>query len=318
MAADALGNFVVAWSDNNEGPPFIIPGGNIAARRFDNSGAPLGGDIAVNSVADGRQYYPSIAMDGAGNFMITFKGSDGGDGGVRARNFTSDGSAVGNDFLINTQFDGEQWEGGADAGASGHFVAGWTGFDADGMGAFARRFATTPPTCAAAPAVPCRAAGKSRLALKASGTGKVTWSWGRGDGFDKDQLGNPEGGLTDYAFCLYRDNGVPELVFEAFVEAAGTCGNRPCWKAWDVRPFFTFKNGDETELQGITSLLLRGGADNRSKLKFAGRGSLLNLPALPLGPFATVTAQLINSNGECWQSEYDTAITDTSTFFKAK
>ena len=71
VAADADGDFVAAWE---------IPAGpsgskQIVARRFDNTGAPLGPEFGVGasipSLSDIRN--PDVAMDAAGNFVIVWE-----------------------------------------------------------------------------------------------------------------------------------------------------------------------------------------------------------------------------------------------------
>ncbi len=318
VAADSLGNLVVAWTDNNEGPPFLVPGGNVAARRFTSLGAPVGGEFTVNTRLSGGQWNPNVAVDGAGNFLISYFGNDGDDDGVLAQNFGSDGLPLGTEFRINPAFKGFQGVGGIDASPGGHFVVGWGGGDGSGNGVFVRRFETAQPTCAAAPLSSCRAAGKKLLLMKSGAPGKLIWKWGRGDAYDEDDLGNPEAGLTDWVFCVYRDDGASTLVYEAGVDAGGSCPDKPCWRSGKMGAPYSFRNKLGMGSDGITKLRLRDGDVNRGNLQLKGRGAELTLPTLPLGPFTSVTAQLVNGNGDCWESTHAEARVDSSGVFKAK
>jgi hypothetical protein len=63
------GNFVVAWSQRDPNDP-----SNVYARRFASNGALLGGTIIVANRA-GAETNPHVAMDAAGNFVVTFQAS---------------------------------------------------------------------------------------------------------------------------------------------------------------------------------------------------------------------------------------------------
>jgi hypothetical protein len=69
VAADARGGFVVSWESNHQDPL-----GDIFGRRFDASGAPLGGDFRVNSYTTSSQARPSVASSPDGDFVIIWDG----------------------------------------------------------------------------------------------------------------------------------------------------------------------------------------------------------------------------------------------------
>ncbi len=69
LATDWMGNFVVAYES------WALAGSDILARRFDNLGAPIGGEFMVNEIADGDQLNPSVALDWAGqDFVFSYTG----------------------------------------------------------------------------------------------------------------------------------------------------------------------------------------------------------------------------------------------------
>jgi hypothetical protein len=89
VAADS-GKFVVVWSQY---PPSVVntddSGSVLEGRRWETCTNPFGGDFEVNTFTTGYQYSPSLSVDPAGNFQVTWV-SDTGDGSrttVQARRF---------------------------------------------------------------------------------------------------------------------------------------------------------------------------------------------------------------------------------------
>jgi hypothetical protein len=78
VAADAAGNFVVAWSSNLQD----ADGRGVFAQRYDASGVPRGAEFRVNSYTTGHQRWPVVASDPAGNLVVAWTGGNGQDGGV--------------------------------------------------------------------------------------------------------------------------------------------------------------------------------------------------------------------------------------------
>ena len=69
LASDSAGNFVVTWwSDTQDGAGF-----GIFAQRFANTGTPLGGEFRVNTYTTGSQFFPAVAADSAGNFVVAWQ-----------------------------------------------------------------------------------------------------------------------------------------------------------------------------------------------------------------------------------------------------
>ena len=83
VAADSTGNFVAVWHSNQEGSVGIV------GQRFASSGAPLGSEFRVNTYTTGNQYFPSVAADSAGNFVVvwTSYGQDGSGLGIFAQRY---------------------------------------------------------------------------------------------------------------------------------------------------------------------------------------------------------------------------------------
>ena len=138
VAMNASGAFVVAWeSDGQDGS-----GLGVYAQRYDASGVAQGGEVRINQQTSLDQGKPSVAIDSAGKFIVTWT-SDGQDGsgfGVYARRFGADGSALGNEFRVNTTTANDQQHSSVALNDNGDFVIAWQGQDSNGLGDYCQRF----------------------------------------------------------------------------------------------------------------------------------------------------------------------------------
>ena len=125
------------------------------------------GEILVNQTITSNQMWSSVAADSVGNFVVTWTsfGQDGvgsgpgagagGENGIYARRFDSGGTAVSNEFLVNTFADGDQQYSQVSMDADGDFVIVWESFQdkpdaatggsdsASSFGVFAQRYVST-------------------------------------------------------------------------------------------------------------------------------------------------------------------------------
>ncbi|HSD10314.1 MAG TPA: CHRD domain-containing protein [Candidatus Binatia bacterium] len=169
--------------------------------------------------------------------------------------------------------------------------------------------------CVAAPRGGCRTALKSILLLKDDPSDdtkdKLVWKWIKGDATDQDDFGVPTG-TTNYALCIYTGT-VNSLIYDPEVP-----GDSVLWKPISDKGYkYKDPTGDE---DGVTKVLLKGGAQGKAKTLMKGKGVGLPDPTLGNLPFP-VTAQLVNSaNNICFQGQYDAPdeILNTSEKFKAK
>ncbi len=120
IAADANGNFAVAWLDD-------ASTNLIMARLFDPNGLPKAGNIQVNTVSFRSVTRPAIAMDSAGYFAVTWDGDpdlarldD-----IHARVYEPDGAPLGDQLLVNTTLDGPQSHPQVAMSESAEFVIVW-------------------------------------------------------------------------------------------------------------------------------------------------------------------------------------------------
>jgi hypothetical protein len=190
VAMNPAGAFVVAWISRHDGSQF----GGIFARRYDSSGAPIGSDFQVNTYTTETQSLPAIAMDQDGDFVVVWHSyfQDGYHWGVFGQRFSSSGSVLGAEFLVNTFTTANEFYPSVAMTAGGAFVVAWENNARDGgsYGVFARRFDSAGGPLAAEFQVNTFTVVQERrpaAAFESDGDFVVTWSRshpgdGSGDG----------------------------------------------------------------------------------------------------------------------------------------
>ena len=142
VAMDASGNFIIVWSSKNSDGSL----GGIYAQSYDLLGNKLGGEFKVNTTTAGDQTTPSVAMDAAGNTVIswTSAGQDGSGAGIYAQRYNILlGLPVGGEFRVNTATNGEQTDSTVAVNRlTGESIIVWTsaGQDGSGAGVYAQRY----------------------------------------------------------------------------------------------------------------------------------------------------------------------------------
>jgi hypothetical protein len=114
VGMDAQGNFVIAWSSQGQQTGSSV----IEARRFDPTGAPLGDEFQTSQNTSGLASSPSVAMDAAGDFTVTWQLGN----TIQARRFSAAGAALGDAFTV-TQ--GQAFRAAAASDATGDVVVTW-------------------------------------------------------------------------------------------------------------------------------------------------------------------------------------------------
>ena len=161
IAALDTGGFVVAWADaSNRGGDLDNYG--VKLQIFDASGTKVGGEILANTGTAGAQIAPTVAGLAGGGFVVNW-GDYGGAGpeigtpGVKGQIFTSDGAAVGGEFIVDGATIGNQVDPAVIGLAGGGFLSVWT--DGSGQGgdqsgnAIKTRFFTPLPDQNGAPSL---------------------------------------------------------------------------------------------------------------------------------------------------------------------
>ena len=179
--------------------------------------------------------------------------------------------------------------------------------------------------CNSAPRSACRAAGASTLVLTDTTPRRKTllWKWLEGAATTVAEFGDPVGGTTGYALCVYDDaGGGPELVMQAVAPAGGTCGNgRPCWRTRGRQTTIGFRySNSRASSNGLVSVNLVQGDDGKAAITVRGRGPDLGMPSgagtrlLEQSP--SVVVQLVRSDsGRCWEASYGAPAVRTATHY---
>jgi Ca2+-binding RTX toxin-like protein len=142
VAMDADGDFVATWTRRNSD----YLGIGVYAQRFNAAGTKQGSEFRVNP-SDGFEYVNSamVAMDDAGDFIITWAGPDENGYGIYAQRYNAVGVKQGASLLVNTTTPGEQNAPAVAMDANGDFVVTWSS-DSQNSGHFdiyARRYNAT-------------------------------------------------------------------------------------------------------------------------------------------------------------------------------
>jgi hypothetical protein len=142
VAADSVGNFVVAWSSYQDGSGF-----GVFAQRYASTGTPLGVEFRINSYTTLGQRFPSVAFDSAGNFVAAWhsQAQDGNNYGIFAQRYASTGAPLGGEFRVNSYTTSVQSEPSVASDSAGNFVVAWQSNTQDGAGSgvFGQRYLST-------------------------------------------------------------------------------------------------------------------------------------------------------------------------------
>jgi hypothetical protein len=140
-AVDTAGDFLITWSSNGQDGS----GWGVYAQWFSATGAAQGGEFRVNTTTAGDQEYSTVAMDGSGNFLVSWSSNnqDGNGWGVYAQQYTVGGVPLGNEFQVNTTTSGNQAFSSVALDGLGDAVVVWSGNGpGDTAGVFAQRYTT--------------------------------------------------------------------------------------------------------------------------------------------------------------------------------
>ncbi|MEA2626290.1 MAG: large repetitive protein, partial [Candidatus Binatota bacterium] len=102
----------------------------------------VGSEFRVNNATVENQEQVSVAADSEGNFVVVWKSDHlSSEGEIFGRRYDSAGSALGDEFLVNSSPTGTQREPAVAAASNGAFVVVWN--SPDNYGVVARRFSSS-------------------------------------------------------------------------------------------------------------------------------------------------------------------------------
>lgn len=125
VALDDDGDAIFVWQAEGQ----TGSGSDVYARRMDSSGNLLGPDFLVNETKPRPQRYPAVAMDAAGNFLVTWQSQhqDGFSWGIYGHQYAADGGEIAAEFPINERVEGPQTIPNIASNSAGLAVVGWLG-----------------------------------------------------------------------------------------------------------------------------------------------------------------------------------------------
>ena len=181
VATDPEGDFVVVWQSARDGDASGIFG-----QRYSSAAVPLDAEFQINSSTTGNQYYPAVASDAEGDFIVAWHDStlDGSGLGVFARRYSSSGDPIGSVLQVNTYVTGTQAAPSIAADPDGDFVIAWESDSASaGREIVARRFSSSGAPVTAEILVNTVTAGSQQSASSsASVNGDFVVAWQSADG----------------------------------------------------------------------------------------------------------------------------------------
>ncbi|MBA4192465.1 MAG: hypothetical protein C0467_31235, partial [Planctomycetaceae bacterium] len=187
VAMDSDGDFVVAWeSDGQDGSYW-----GIYAQRFSSSGAAQGSEFLVNATTNLNQQGASVAMDGAGNFVVAWDSDGAGVGSsldVYTRRYSSSGVAQGSEVRVNTHTTNAQYDAAVAMDTDGDFVVTWMsgGQDASlSLGIYGQRYSSSGVAQGSEFRVNATTANdqtQPSVGMDANGNFVVSWTSGGQDG----------------------------------------------------------------------------------------------------------------------------------------
>ncbi len=172
VAMNSSGNFVVTWSSDQNGH------WDVYAQRFNASGVAQGSAILVDTPTNKDQEYSTVAIDDAGNFVVTWSGQQSGKWQIYANSFDQNGISQGGPFRVSNSSDDEMFAEVAMNGA-GAYVITWSGKQSGNWDVYAQLYGPNNQPVASIFQVNTATNNDqqySTAAIDAAGNFTVTWS----------------------------------------------------------------------------------------------------------------------------------------------
>src|SRR5262249_18836526 len=103
---------------------------SVQGQHYDASGSALGGQFEVNTYTTNNQLYPSVARNGAGDFVVVWQSAgsastDVGGFSVQAQRYDPSGTGAGAQFQVNSYTTADQVPPAVAIDSAGDFVVVW-------------------------------------------------------------------------------------------------------------------------------------------------------------------------------------------------
>jgi hypothetical protein len=207
------GNYVVTWTSVNANANGQSVS-DVYARLYSAAGTPLTGEFQVNPTSLENSVTPAVAMDGSGNFVITWASDNqnsSGNWGVYCRYYNSQGNPQGQPYAVASTAASDEQNPTIAMDAKGAFVIAWTSDRTGGPTVYAERFKNGGAPVGAAFRVNTTTAGNQSepaAAMDANGDFVIAW------------LSNQNGGQQVFAQDYHADGG--KVGSETQVSTGGT------------------------------------------------------------------------------------------------
>ncbi len=136
VALDADGDFVVVWHSPGSGGT-DSSFSSIQGQRYAADGTASGGEFQVNTYTTNNQFTAAVGLDADGDFVVSWisrdsGGTDASSYSVQGQRYAADGTALGDQFQVNTYTTGGQYRSSVALDADGDFLIVWDGFGSGG------------------------------------------------------------------------------------------------------------------------------------------------------------------------------------------
>ena len=172
VAMDSTGNFVITWQSAGQDGSGL----GIYAQRYNAAGVAQGTEFQVNTLTNFNQDNPSVGMDAAGDFVITWESDFQNvfSFTVKAQRYNAAGIAQGGEFSVDSLNQIDRIYPSVAMGAAGAFVVTWEGMLGNGI--FAQRY--NAAGVAQGDIIQVETSnyqGKARAAMGSAGDFVITW-----------------------------------------------------------------------------------------------------------------------------------------------
>jgi hypothetical protein len=142
VASNFAGDFAVVWESRVQDAGTS----GIYLRRFNASGASLGGETRVNTYTTGDQIAPMVSSNSVGDLAVTWQswGQDGEGWGVFGQRYAASGAPIGGEFRVTTSTSGQQFSPAVGSNAFGSFVVSWISDESPLDGVLAQIYSGPP------------------------------------------------------------------------------------------------------------------------------------------------------------------------------